>query len=171
MSARDEVLARVRRAKGPAEPPPVLRDYRVAGTLGVGDLGLFAERLRDYRARVRVVDADQVAATVVAALLERGVRRVVAAPGTPVEWTALPDQQQLPDQPEPSDQPGQPKPPDQPELSDQQELSEQPEPSDQPELPDQRNCRTPSVELNQGIPLAGTCAKPMPRVWTSSAIR
>jgi L-lactate dehydrogenase complex protein LldG len=109
MSARDEVLARVRRAKGPADPPPVLRDYRVAGTLGVGDLDLFAERLRDYRARVRVVDADQVAATVVAALLERGVRRVVAAPGTPVEWTALPDQQQLPDQPDL---------PDQPELSD-----------------------------------------------------
>ncbi|MBB5800836.1 L-lactate utilization protein LutC [Saccharothrix ecbatanensis] len=155
MSARDEVLARVRRAKGPAEPPPVLRDYRVAGTLGVGDLGLFAERLRDYRARVRVVDADQVAATVVAALLERGVRRVVAAPGTPVEWTALPDQQQLPDQPEPSDQPGQPKPPDQPELSDQQELSEQPEPSDQPELPDQRELSDPVGRVESRDPLGG----------------
>ncbi|WP_447007110.1 LutC/YkgG family protein [Saccharothrix isguenensis] len=97
MSARDEVLARVRRAKGPVDPPPVPRDYRVAGTRGVVDLDLFAERLRDYRARVRVVDADQAAATVVAALLERGVRRVAAAPGTPVEWTDLSGRPELSD--------------------------------------------------------------------------
>jgi L-lactate dehydrogenase complex protein LldG len=90
MSARDEVLARVRRAKGPRDPAPVPREYRAAGTRGPGDLELFAERLRDYRARVRVVDADQVAETVITALRERGVRRVVAAPGTPPEWTESP---------------------------------------------------------------------------------
>ncbi|WP_179118555.1 LutC/YkgG family protein [Saccharothrix sp. ALI-22-I] len=89
MSARDEVLARVRRAKGPRDPAPVPRDYRAAGTRGPGDLDLFAERLRDYRALVRIVNADQVAETIAAALRDRGARRVVAAPGTPAEWTEL----------------------------------------------------------------------------------
>lgn len=90
MSARDEVLARVRRAKGPEGTVSVPREYRAAGTRGAGDLDLFAERLRDYRARVRVVDAHQVATTIAAALLERGARRVAVAPGTPVEWTGRP---------------------------------------------------------------------------------
>lgn len=85
MNARDEILARVRRAKGGATGP-VPRDYRAAGSRGPGDVGLFAERLRDYRARVRVVAADEVAAAVGAALRERGARRVVAAPGTPEAW-------------------------------------------------------------------------------------
>ncbi len=88
MSARDEVLARVRRAQGPRDVAPVPRDYRAAGTRGPGDLELFAERLRDYRARVRVVAADEVAATVAAALRERGARLVVTAPGAPPGWTA-----------------------------------------------------------------------------------
>nr|WP_308257270.1 LUD domain-containing protein [Saccharothrix luteola] len=88
MSARDEVLARVRRAKGPREVAPVPRDYRAAGTRGPGDLELFAERLRDYRALVRVVAADEVAGAVAAALADRGARHVVTAPGTPPEWTA-----------------------------------------------------------------------------------
>ncbi|MGM1058610.1 LutC/YkgG family protein [Saccharothrix sp. Mg75] len=85
MSARDEVLARVRRAKGPGQAPPVPRDYRAAGTR-VADLDLFAERLRDYRAQVRVVPADRVAEAVAEALRDRGARTVVAAPGVPPEW-------------------------------------------------------------------------------------
>ncbi|MFJ6671780.1 lactate utilization protein C [Actinosynnema sp. NPDC091369] len=88
MSARDEVLARVRRAKGPREVPPVPREYRAVGTRGPGDLELFAERLRDYRARVRLVAADEVPDAVAAALAERGARHVVTAPGVPPEWTA-----------------------------------------------------------------------------------
>ncbi|MFE9750278.1 lactate utilization protein C [Saccharothrix saharensis] len=88
MSARDEVLARVRRAQGPREVAPVPREYRAAGTRGPGDLELFAERLRDYRARVRLVAADEVADAVAAALAERGARHVVTAPGLPPEWTA-----------------------------------------------------------------------------------
>lgn len=87
MSARDEVLARVRRAKGARAAPPVPREYRAAGTRGAGDVELFAERLRDYRARVRVVGAGEVAAAVAEALRERGARHVVTAPGTPPEWT------------------------------------------------------------------------------------
>ncbi|QQQ78778.1 LUD domain-containing protein [Saccharothrix sp. 6-C] len=88
MSARDEVLARVRRAKGPREVAPVPREYRAAGTRGPGDLELFAERLRDYRALVRVVAADEVASAVAGALRERRAHHVVTAPGVPPEWTA-----------------------------------------------------------------------------------
>jgi L-lactate dehydrogenase complex protein LldG len=88
MSARDEVLARVRRAKGPRDVAPVPRDYRAAGTRGPGDLDLFAERLRDYRALVRVVAPDEVPEAIAAALGDRGARHVVTAPGVPPEWTA-----------------------------------------------------------------------------------
>ncbi|MFI9009155.1 lactate utilization protein C [Actinosynnema sp. NPDC053489] len=86
MSARDEILARVRRAKGPRGVVAVPREYRAAGTRGPGDPELFAERLRDYRARVRVVDPDEVAETVAAALRDRGARRIVTAPGIPPGW-------------------------------------------------------------------------------------
>jgi L-lactate dehydrogenase complex protein LldG len=98
MSARDEVLARVRRAKGPGGAAPVPREYRAAGTRGPGDLELFAERLRDYRARVRLVAADEVPGAVAAALRDRGSRLVVVAPGIPPEWTST-----WSDQPELSD--------------------------------------------------------------------
>ncbi|MFD7654512.1 lactate utilization protein C [Actinosynnema sp. NPDC059797] len=85
MSARDEVLARVRRAKG-IGAGPVRRDYRVAGSRGPGDVELFAERLRDYRARVRVVPAEDLVGALAAALRERGADLVVAAPGVPADW-------------------------------------------------------------------------------------
>ncbi len=51
MSARDEVLRRVRAALAdrPA-PAPVVRDYR--GAVGAGDVERFAERVTDYRANV-----------------------------------------------------------------------------------------------------------------------
>jgi L-lactate dehydrogenase complex protein LldG len=48
MSAREEVLARVRAAK-PATAPVVRRDYQATKPV---DVGLLAERLRDYRATV-----------------------------------------------------------------------------------------------------------------------
>ncbi|WP_367138322.1 lactate utilization protein C [Saccharothrix sp. HUAS TT1] len=88
MSARDEVLARVRRARGAGGAVAVPREYRAAGTRGPGDLALFAERLRDYRARVRVVAAGEVAEAIAAALRDRDARLVVPAPGAPPAWTA-----------------------------------------------------------------------------------
>ncbi|GAB2979305.1 hypothetical protein GCM10027184_32290 [Saccharothrix stipae] len=88
MSARDEVLARVRRAKGPGAAAPVRREYRAAGTRGPGDLELFAQRLRDYRAQVRIVGADEVPGAIAEALRDRGARLVVAAPGIPPAWTS-----------------------------------------------------------------------------------
>jgi L-lactate dehydrogenase complex protein LldG len=48
MTAREEVLARIRAAK-PASAPDVPRGYRTSGPV---DLGMFVERLEDYRAVV-----------------------------------------------------------------------------------------------------------------------
>jgi len=84
-AARDEVLARIRTATaGEADPPPVARRYRTAdhppGLAGEELLELLADRLVDYDALVRRGTIAQVAAGVVAALTERGARRV-AVPG------------------------------------------------------------------------------------------
>ncbi|HEV2873275.1 MAG TPA: LUD domain-containing protein [Actinomycetota bacterium] len=85
-SARDEILARVRAAVADgATPPPVARNYRTAGhpTEGAGEelLDLLVERLVDYRALVRRSTTAMAAATVVAALTERGARRVAVPDG------------------------------------------------------------------------------------------
>src|SRR5882762_10438418 len=85
MSARDEVLARIRTALAdrPAAPP-IPRAYRGAGaTAGATDLDRFAERVIDYRATVRRAAAGEVATTITAAV---GDRRVVAPDGFPPEW-------------------------------------------------------------------------------------
>jgi L-lactate dehydrogenase complex protein LldG len=84
--AREEVLARVRAAlAGGAAPAPVARSYRTAGqTTGpAGEelLELLVERLVDYKALVRRSTTAQVAAVVVAALSERGARRIAVPEG------------------------------------------------------------------------------------------
>jgi L-lactate dehydrogenase complex protein LldG len=88
VSARDEVLARIRAASGngsaraadsgPAAPPS---RYRERGELS-GDalLGLLAERLTDYRALVRVTTAAALAGEISSALQRRGARTVVVPP-------------------------------------------------------------------------------------------
>ncbi|GII67149.1 hypothetical protein Skr01_72340 [Sphaerisporangium krabiense] len=85
MSSRERILARVRAAVAGAPPAEVERDHRTAGH-GPGDTGRFAERVRDYRAAVEVVPADQVADAVARALAARGARRVVVPGGLPEEW-------------------------------------------------------------------------------------
>jgi L-lactate dehydrogenase complex protein LldG len=93
-TSRDEVLARIRAALGPAPaegpgtdsltdasplPGP---DYRTLGDLDeTRRLDLLAERLADYRAAVRRTTHGARAAAVGAALAERGVRRVVVPAG------------------------------------------------------------------------------------------
>jgi L-lactate dehydrogenase complex protein LldG len=84
--ARDEVLARVRAAvAGGPDPAPVARVYRTAEhppeLAGEALLELLVERLVDYRALVRRSSTAMVAATVVAALTERGARRVAVPEG------------------------------------------------------------------------------------------
>lgn len=85
-TARDEVLARVRRAQSGA-PVAVPRDYRPAGAELV-DVDLFVERLIDYGAHVHRCAADDVAATV-RGLLD-GADSVVRPAGIPADWTAGP---------------------------------------------------------------------------------
>ena len=81
-SARAEVLSRIRRALGP-EPvvPDVPREYRTRGDLDLPALlDLLTDRLVDYKATVRPSSPDDLQATLVAALTERGARQVVVPP-------------------------------------------------------------------------------------------
>jgi L-lactate dehydrogenase complex protein LldG len=97
-AARDEVLARIRTALGPAPgspvpgssapgseaPPadPVPRTYRTGGDLATGQLlDLLAERLRDYGCTVRRATPGQLMAAVGEALGQRGARRIVVPAG------------------------------------------------------------------------------------------
>ena len=85
-AARDEIVARVRRALADRpQPPSAARVYRAAGTADV-DLDLFAARVRAYGAAVIRSDPEDVAAQVTAALRHRAARRVVVPAGFPVEW-------------------------------------------------------------------------------------
>jgi L-lactate dehydrogenase complex protein LldG len=89
MSARDEVLARIRRANAtaarqpaPAEPAPAGGDYRRRGERAVANLmDLLAGRLADYRAHVVRTTAAGLPAEIAAALGRRGARRVVVPAG------------------------------------------------------------------------------------------
>lgn len=85
MSARDEVLGRIRTALGPGRDEPgtsVPGGYRTHARLSTAELlDLLAERLTDYRAVVRRAEPARLLDTVVAALAGRGARRVVVPPG------------------------------------------------------------------------------------------
>ena len=92
MTAREDVLSRVRSALSGARPPgPVPRDYRTTGTLAVPELlDLLTDRLTDYKAGVRRTDAASlpaaVAAAVAAGLSTAGRARLVVPAGLPQEW-------------------------------------------------------------------------------------
>lgn len=74
MSAREEILAKVRAAVAGAPPVEIPRGYRTRRQ--VDDLvGLFAERVGDYRAIVRVVPSAELGATIDACV--HGRRMVV----------------------------------------------------------------------------------------------
>jgi len=83
VSAREEVLRRVRAAlDGSPAPALVPREYAVTGQ-HPDVVGLFAERVDDYRARVHRVAAQDVASTIAGLV---GGQRVVVAEGLPPEW-------------------------------------------------------------------------------------
>jgi L-lactate dehydrogenase complex protein LldG len=92
VSARDEMLARIRGAHAAAPPPDlaydnIARDYRTTSTLGHEALvELLVDRLRDYRALVRQCAPDDLAATVATALSERDVRSIVVPRGLDQAW-------------------------------------------------------------------------------------
>lgn len=88
MTARDDVLGRIRQAlTDRPSPAPVRRDYRGAGDLVVEDvLALFAERVADYRADVQRCSAGSVASVIAERLTLRGLTSVVVPDGFPEEW-------------------------------------------------------------------------------------
>ncbi len=98
MNAREEVLGRIRTALGAAAGPPeaadrVPREYRAAASLTPAQrLDLLAERLADYRARVRRCSHAELTAVAAGALAGRGARKLVIPPGlevTGLDLTAL----------------------------------------------------------------------------------
>jgi L-lactate dehydrogenase complex protein LldG len=76
VSARDEVLARVRAALGDAPSvPEVPRDYHGPGARAA-DVDLFCERVADYKATVHRVAAGEVGRVVAEVLAGHGAERV-----------------------------------------------------------------------------------------------
>lgn len=87
-TARDEILARVDRAR-PATPPPlsIPRRYRRDGTLDHEQrIELFCRRVGDYRATVRRVDSAEIAAACAEICSSRGARTIVVPGGLPAAW-------------------------------------------------------------------------------------
>jgi L-lactate dehydrogenase complex protein LldG len=88
VTARDEVLGRIRTALGPARgrAVEVPREYRrtryAAGEL----LDVFVERVEDYRATVTRVGPDAVRGAVETALTAARVRRLAVPPGLDPAW-------------------------------------------------------------------------------------
>ncbi len=89
MTARDEVLGRIRAALADVTPDgergpggAAAFGYRAQGELDeAARLDRLAERLTDYRALVRRAAPGQLAELIGAALAERGARRLVVPPG------------------------------------------------------------------------------------------
>ena len=95
MSAREEVLARIRGALGDdPSTPPVPRTYRTHGEYAAGSPELVAQlvhRLEDYRAtvvRTGTDDDDSIGQAVAHALASREIGQAITPAGTPREWTA-----------------------------------------------------------------------------------
>ena len=83
MKAREEILRRIESAKVAAPDHPIRRDY--SHTREVPDLlGLFVERVEDYKAIVIRTDPDGVAAAIAKCLV--GVKSVVVPPGFNASW-------------------------------------------------------------------------------------
>jgi L-lactate dehydrogenase complex protein LldG len=94
VSAREEVLGRIRTALGPERPAPaeVVRDYRLEHPVtGAQLLDLLVDRVQDYRATVLRCAPGEIGATVRAALDQAlgtgwAPADVVVAPGLDTGW-------------------------------------------------------------------------------------
>lgn len=86
--ARTEILRRIRDAY-PDAPASVAvpRDY-ARSTSDEDVVGLFAERVADYRATVHRVPPADLARSVAAALERGGIRRLIVPTGLPGDWLA-----------------------------------------------------------------------------------
>src|SRR6185437_7726848 len=86
MTARDDILGRIRTALADRPvPAPIARDYRTAGST-TADIEQFVDRLVDYRATVHRCDPEVVAARLTEILGERARARVVVPDGFPPGW-------------------------------------------------------------------------------------
>ncbi|GIH94086.1 lactate utilization protein C [Planobispora siamensis] len=85
MNSRERILARIRTAVAGAPQVPLVPSRPAAAATG-REIGLFAERVADYRAVVHVVDPGKEDAVITEALARRGARRVVVPGGLPQEW-------------------------------------------------------------------------------------
>jgi len=86
MSARDEILQRIRGVDR-GTPEPVRRAYRRDGSLSsVERTARFCERVADYHAEVRRIAVDAIAAEAAAVFAERGARRIAVPRGLPAAW-------------------------------------------------------------------------------------
>jgi L-lactate dehydrogenase complex protein LldG len=94
VNAREEVLTRIATAHRVAPPPnltyeDITRGYRTTSDSSAEVLTeLLIDRLVDYRALVRRSSADDLGATIAAALEEHGARTLVAPAGLDPSWTA-----------------------------------------------------------------------------------
>jgi L-lactate dehydrogenase complex protein LldG len=80
-TARAEILARIR-AIGEWPADAAAREYRAGGLLSAAErVELFCERVADYRAEVRRVEPQALAAAVAEACAVRGARRLVVPRG------------------------------------------------------------------------------------------
>jgi L-lactate dehydrogenase complex protein LldG len=85
-TARDEILARIR-AVDRSPPEPIDRRYRRSGSLSRTELvELFAARVADYRADVRLVTAGGVADAIAASCHPRDAVRVAIPTDLPAVW-------------------------------------------------------------------------------------
>lgn len=93
MSAKEEILEKIRRAVGPRpldrvpDYAAVARAYRQSPALGRSAcLELLADRLRDYGAGVFRCERADLSATISRAAAARGKRCLLLPPGLPREW-------------------------------------------------------------------------------------
>lgn len=87
-AARAEILGRIGRVtRGAPAPTEAPRAYRRAGARSPTDrVELFCERVGEYRAEVRRLSGEEVAAVVADVCRERGAARIAVPSGVPPEW-------------------------------------------------------------------------------------
>lgn len=89
-TAKDEILNRIKTARGPAAPSPIPRHYLRTGTLGPEErIHLFIDRLHDYGAPVHRSPVQDIPQTIANILRSRAKTGLLVPGGLTPAW--LPD--------------------------------------------------------------------------------